>query len=221
MAAVTVGVVVRSMTWDPAPVEPDVVDVDVAAVVNSRAENPPPTSEPFHGVDKEPVPRRSAPTRRTKATLARETTDVTGPSMVPAPVETDEPARFALSAGTVATRAGATSAAAASGPPGSAAEGGTDAVSERDVNVPARLLSSSPLVYPPVARKAEIESDFPVEIVVDADGRVAAARAVNRVGYGLDEAALRAIREYRFSPALRAGRPVRVRMRWTVQFRLR
>ena len=72
-----------------------------------------------------------------------------------------------------------------------------------------------------MARQAEIESDFPVEIVVDSDGSVAAARAVNRVGYGLDEAALRAIREYRFSPALRAGRPVRVRMRWTVQFRLR
>ena len=32
--------------------------------------------------------------------------------------------------------------------------------------------------------------------------------------------ALNAIRLYRFSPALRAGRPVRVRMRWTIQFRL-
>jgi protein TonB len=89
------------------------------------------------------------------------------------------------------------------------------------VSVPARLLSSSPLVYPPAARQAEIESDFPVEIVVDLDGRVIAARAITRAGYDLDEAALRAIRAYRFSPAMRGGQPVRVRMRWTVQFRLR
>ena len=47
------------------------------------------------------------------------------------------------------------------------------------------------------------------------------ARAVVRAGYGLDDAAVRAIRDYRFSPAIRAGSPVAVRMRWTVQFRLR
>jgi outer membrane biosynthesis protein TonB len=47
------------------------------------------------------------------------------------------------------------------------------------------------------------------------------ARAGIRAGYGLDDAAARAIRDYRFSPAIRAGRPVAVRMRWTVQFRLR
>ena len=89
------------------------------------------------------------------------------------------------------------------------------------MNVPARLLAASPLVYPPAARKAEIETDVPVEIVVDAGGRVVSARAVIRAGYGLDDSAVRAIRDYRFSPAIRAGRPVAVRMRWTVQFRLR
>jgi TonB family protein len=70
----------------------------------------------------------------------------------------------------------------------------------------------------------EVEPAMPVaevQIVVQTDGRVAAARAVRTVGFGLDEAVLHAIRAYRFSPALRAGRPVRVRMRWTVQFRLR
>ena len=219
MAAVTVGVVVRSMTGGPAA-ESDVVEVDVAPLVNAPLEPLPPTSDPFNSVGQEPISRRFVPMRRRKATLAPETAGVSGPSIVPAPVETDGPARFVLSGFTVATRAGVTFA-RASGSPGNESEGVSDAVGERDVNVPARLLSSSPLVYPPVARQAEIESDFPIEIVVDADGRVAAARAVSRVGYGLDEAALRAIREYRFSPALRAGRPVRVRMRWTVQFRLR
>jgi protein TonB len=89
------------------------------------------------------------------------------------------------------------------------------------VDVPARLLTTGPLVYPPAARQAEIETDLPLEIVVDGAGRVVSARAVGHAGYGLDEAALRGIRDYRFTPALRAGRPVPVRMRWTVQFRLR
>ena len=219
MAAVTVGVVLRSTTGGPAA-ESDIVDIDVAVLVNAPLEPLPPTSEPFNGVGQEPVSRRFVPMRRMKAISARETVGVSGPSIVPAPVKTDGPARFALSSFSVATRGGVTFA-TLSGSSGNQSEGASDAVGERDVNVPARLLSSSPLVYPPVARQAEIESDFPVEIVVDADGRVAAARAVSRVGYGLDEAALRAIRGYRFSPALRAGRPVRVRMKWTVQFRLR
>ena len=83
------------------------------------------------------------------------------------------------------------------------------------------LLSASALVYPPAARNAGIELDHPVEIVVDTLGQVASARPITRAGYGLDEAALRAIAEYRFAPARRGGHPVRVRMRWIVQLRLR
>ena len=81
--------------------------------------------------------------------------------------------------------------------------------------------ASAPVAYPPRARAAEIELDVPMEIVVDALGRVSEARVLRRSGYGLDEAAGRAVRAYRFSPAWRAGRAVAVRMRWMVQFRLR
>jgi protein TonB len=142
---------------------------------------------------------------------------------------------FALSAGTVAS--GPTLAAPAVTPAGLRTRGPTsgsggasfDAANaspaapfaERQVDVPARLLAAAPLAYPPVARQAEIELDFPLEIIVAASGRVVSARAVSHAGYGLDEAALQGIRAYRFSPAMRAGRPVPVRMRWTVQFRLR
>ena len=219
MAAVTVGVVLRSIPRGPAAA-PDAVDVDVATLVNSPADEPPPATEASRRVDKEAVGRRFAATRRMKAIPAQVSTREPRPSTLSTPVETAEPARFALSAGTVATRAGASLPTAAASP-GSVAAGDSDEVSERDVNVRARLLSSSPLVYPAAARQAQIEIDLPVEIVVAADGRVAAARALTRAGYGLDEAALHAIRQYRFSPALRGGRPVRVRMRWTVQFRLR
>jgi protein TonB len=76
------------------------------------------------------------------------------------------------------------------------------------------------VVYPPEARAQEIETDVRVEVVVDETGRVVAARSLSNAGYGLDDAALRAIRQYRFAPATKDGRPVRIRMRWTVQFRL-
>src|SRR5262249_30047681 len=92
---------------------------------------------------------------------------------------------------------------------------------EHAVSSPARLLVSTPAFYPPQARAAEIEVDVPVAVVVDEHGQVTQSRAVKPSGYGLDEAAVRSVRSYRFSPALKDGRPVRVRMRWTVQFRLR
>ena len=91
---------------------------------------------------------------------------------------------------------------------------------ESTVDVPARLQSSVPVVYPEAARAAEIEADVLLELVVDSDGRVASARPLAAHALGLTDAAVRAVRAYRFTPARRVGRPVRVRMRWTVAFRL-
>jgi TonB family protein len=57
--------------------------------------------------------------------------------------------------------------------------------------------------------------------VLDAGANGGAAPVARRAGHGFDASALAAIRAYRFSPAEREGRRVRVRMPWTVQFRLR
>jgi TonB family protein len=129
-------------------------------------------------------------------------------------------ARFVLAAGTVTTRAEGLPI----GPAGASSEnagGGEVIAGESELDAPAQLVKTSPLVYPEAARRAGIETDLPVEIVIDTDGRVVSARALRQAGYGLDEAAMGAIRAYRFWPGFRAGRPVRVRMRWTLQFRLR
>jgi protein TonB len=219
-AAVTVGGLLAARSPGHAD---DVLDVDVAPTVAAPEESPPASPEPAPApATLTPVRTRAAAHRRAVAVSAAPAASVPA-DVVPPPHEQGPPARFVLSAGTVAT----TAAAAAPGPPtagvgpGAAAAPAGDVVGEGDVSVPARLLAASPLVYPPAARQAEIEVDLPMEIVVGTDGRVSSARALSRAGYGLDESALRALRDYRFSPALRAGRPVRVRMRWTVQFRLR
>jgi protein TonB len=143
------------------------------------------------------------------------------PALVATPAEARlAPAeRFVLAAGTeLVARAGSGGGAV----PGRSAGEGTEATyEEAGVNVPARVLASVPPSYPEAARAAEIEADVPLEIVVDALGEVIESRTLAHVGYGLDESAARAVRSYRFSPAIRNGRAVRVRMRWSVLFRLR
>lgn len=93
-------------------------------------------------------------------------------------------------------------------------------IPEAFVSVPAKLLASAPATYPANARMADEEADVPLEIVVDGAGRVIDARVSKTIGSGFDESALQAVRSYRFQPAVRDGRPVAVRMKWVVQFRL-
>ena len=130
-------------------------------------------------------------------------------------VKADAPPRFVMAFGTAATTTGGLSKTAES-----REEAATETYSEAGVSSRARLLEGTPPEYPPAARAAAVEADLPLEIVVDASGAVVDARLLRHAGYGLDEAALRAVRGYRFIPAQRAGRGVSVRMRWVVDFRL-
>jgi protein TonB len=84
----------------------------------------------------------------------------------------------------------------------------------------AHLESGPAPSYPSAAKEEGFEAEVPLDIVVDESGRVIDVRATKHLGHGLDESAARAIRDYRFSPAKRGGRAVKVRMRWTVVFRL-
>jgi TonB family protein len=135
--------------------------------------------------------------------------------------------KFDLSTGSGAptgihVAAGADGSGAASGS-GSSATSATDDVvhAASTVQVAARLVQSVVAAYPVHARADEVEGDVGVEIVVDREGRVIDAKIMRSAGHGFDEAALVAVRAYRFSPAQREGRAVRVRMPWSVQFRLR
>jgi protein TonB len=92
---------------------------------------------------------------------------------------------------------------------------------EAAVDTAARLLAGSSASYTREAAAAGVEADVPLEIVVNGVGAVTAARVLTHVGYGLDEAALRGVRAYRFAPARRAGRALAVRMRWLMRFQLR
>ena len=94
-------------------------------------------------------------------------------------------------------------------------------VPEGSVDAPARLVRGLAPAYPPAARADGVEGDVQIELVVGVSGAVESARVVGASGHGFDEAALAAARQFRFFPATIAGKPVRVRMGWSIEFRLR
>jgi TonB family protein len=71
--------------------------------------------------------------------------------------------------------------------------------------------------YPPEAQAAGITGSVVAEVTIDTSGNVTAARVVNSIPM-LDEAALQAVRNWRFAPTLVNGQPVPVRMVLTVNF---
>lgn len=75
--------------------------------------------------------------------------------------------------------------------------------------------------YPDMAKRAGVEGRVIVQFVVDEDGRVQDPRIVRGVGAGLDDEALRAIKQARFVPGVQNGRPVKVKMSVPITFKLR
>jgi protein TonB len=66
-----------------------------------------------------------------------------------------------------------------------------------------------------------VEGDVVLEIVVRADGSVGDVHLLQRLGAGLDQRAVEAVRQWRFSPSRRFGTPVDVLVEVAVEFKLR
>jgi protein TonB len=72
-----------------------------------------------------------------------------------------------------------------------------------------KAISKPPPAYPPIAKAARAQGTVTVQILVDESGRVVSASAVN--GHPLlQQAAVAAARNARFSPTLLSGQPVKV-----------
>lgn len=86
---------------------------------------------------------------------------------------------------------------------------------------PPMLVREVKPLYTEEARRRSIEGDVVLEIVVRRDGSVGTTRLLRKLGAGLDEKALEAVRQWRFSPARRRGAPVDVVVEVSVEFSLR
>jgi protein TonB len=86
---------------------------------------------------------------------------------------------------------------------------------------PPKLLREVKADYTDDARRAGIEGEVVLEIVVRRDGSVGDVRVRRGLDRLLDQRATAAVREWRFAPATRRGAPVDVIVEVSVEFRLR
>jgi TonB family protein len=87
-----------------------------------------------------------------------------------------------------------------------------------NVKTPTKVRDVKP-VFPPDAKAAGVQGVVILEALIADDGAMADARVVRSVA-GLDEAALGAVRQWRFTPTLLNGAPTAVLMTVTVNFTL-
>jgi serine/threonine-protein kinase len=92
---------------------------------------------------------------------------------------------------------------------------------ERDSIVqPVRIWAVDP-VYPDVARTAQIQGNVLVLAVIGPDGRVTQAEVVRSDNSILNEAARRAVLQYRFTPGQRNGEPATFHIEVPISFRIK
>jgi len=88
-----------------------------------------------------------------------------------------------------------------------------------DVELP-RLLEKVQPVYPELALRARVECTVVLESLIGKAGQVLDVKILRGCGLGLDESALDAVYQWRYSPTFVNGRPVELIANVTVRFQL-
>jgi len=83
----------------------------------------------------------------------------------------------------------------------------------------ARLVKSVPPVYPQVARAQRIAGNVSIDAVVDTEGNVSTMKVLSGPGI-LHRAALEAVKQWHYEPAMLDGKPTASHLTVIVQFRL-
>lgn len=114
--------------------------------------------------------------------------------------------------------------------PGGDGPGLEPAPPEPDLTVPAELDATMvpPVVihkvdprYTQIAIAAKKRGVVVVQATITRDGEVTNVRVLKALGFGLDDAAVSAVRQWKFKPAERFGQPAAVLFNLTVKFELR
>ncbi len=85
---------------------------------------------------------------------------------------------------------------------------------------PPKLLEVASPEYTPEAKKAKIEGDVLLTIVIDQNGDVVDAVVKKGLGKGLDEQAIAAVKVWKYKPATKDDEPIAVKMDVTTTFML-
>ncbi|MDX1946534.1 MAG: TonB family protein [Pirellulaceae bacterium] len=163
---------------------------------DGQGESPPPPEQPPS------APREEPPARRPALTAATEST-----ATPPSETLTKTVARPALFTNTEAEPAPASIASQA-------------AVGAKVDSLPAADFCPEP-VYPPALLAAKIEGVVVVRLAVGSDGSVTSAAVHRTSGHAaMDDAALAAVRQWKFQPARRFGSPIAVEVLKPLRFRI-
>ena len=87
------------------------------------------------------------------------------------------------------------------------------------IRPPAKIVNADP-VYPPEAREARLQGVVIMEVTLSPTGEVSDVEVLRSVPQ-LDEAAVAAVRQWRYEPTLVDGEPVPILLTVTVNFMLR
>ena len=72
--------------------------------------------------------------------------------------------------------------------------------------------------YTVAANRAGVEGEVVLLVTIDTKGKVVAVKVIKGLGYGLDEAAIKAAEKWLYEPATLDGTPIRSKKRQKVQF---
>ncbi len=82
-----------------------------------------------------------------------------------------------------------------------------------------KLISSTPVVYPSVAKDSHVQGDVVIDTQIDKNGNVVHMK-VTSGPMMLRQAALDAVRRWKYEPSTLDGQPRSIEMLVTVKFRL-
>lgn len=88
-----------------------------------------------------------------------------------------------------------------------------------DISRP-EIISATKPVYTELARKARVTGTVILEAIIDEQGNVVNTRVLKGQPMGLDQAAVDAVQTWKFKPAMKAGKPVKVYYVLTVNFQV-
>ena len=78
----------------------------------------------------------------------------------------------------------------------------------------------SKIRYPEEAKRNGVEGKVFIQAFIDETGNVVEAKVIKRAGYGLDRAAWLAVKQTKFSPGKKDGKPVKVQISIPIVFKL-
>lgn len=82
------------------------------------------------------------------------------------------------------------------------------------------LITKIIIPYPPQAKKADIQGAVVMELIVDDQGQVRDIKVIRGPGYGLDEAAVEAMKKVKFRPGRIGDKNVAVKLRYKYVFEI-